>query len=365
MAKKAEDEKKLRQAVEQNPKFKNFDSAWDRIAKAQSVRRKYIAPYTMLEAGQGLYSTLFGYARTLVRAAEELPKPNEKRMAGFTDSDLEPLKFRLFSKVPVFDDFEILKLADSLTWMCEVMGYKNKTVQKILAGKSPRERAAELVNGSTLKDPAERKRLFEGGEKAVGTSKDPMILLAKAIDKESRDLREIMETQVEEVRRQAYDQIAQAKFAVEGTGVYPDATFTLRLAFGTVKGYEEDGKHVPFETTFAGLYERAAQANNRPPFDLPPRWVKRKSDLNLNTPFNFVCTADIIGGNSGSPVINRKAEVVGLIFDGNIQSLVWDFVYTDEQARAVAVHSRGIIEALRHVYDANELADEIVGKSRK
>jgi hypothetical protein len=365
MAKKAAEEKKLRGAVESNTDLRGYASAWDRIAKAQTVRRANIGTYTMLEAGQGLYSTLFGYARTLVRSADELAKPNEKRLTGFTVSDLDSLKDRLFAKVPVYNDFEIVKLSDSLTWMCEVLGYKNKTVQKILAGKSPRERAAELVNGCTLKDPAERKRLFEGGKQAIEASQDPMILLARAIDAESRKVREVMDTQVEEVRRQAYDQIAQAKFAVEGTSVYPDATFTLRLAFGTVKGYEENGKHVPFETTFAGLYERAAQANNRPPFDLPPRWVKRKGDLNLSTPFNFVCTADIIGGNSGSPVINRKAEVVGLIFDGNIQSLVWDFIYTDEQARAVAVHSRGIIEALRHVYDANGLADEIEGKSRK
>jgi len=166
----------------------------------------------------------------------------------------------------------------------------------------------------------------------------------------------------EEVKRQAYAQIARAKYAVEGDKTYPDATFTLRLAFGTVKGYEEEGKRVPFQTTFAGLYERAAEHHNKPPFNLMPRWVERKGRLNLDTPFNFVCTADIIGGNSGSPVINKDAEVVGLIFDGNIQSLVLDFVYTEKQARAVAVCSPAIVEALRKVYDAGELADEITGK---
>ena len=168
-----------------------------------------------------------------------------------------------------------------------------------------------------------------------------------------------METQVEEVKRQAYAQIAKAKFALEGTSTYPDATFTLRLAFGVVKGYEENGKQVPFQTTFAGLFGRAKQHNFKPPFDLPPRWIERKDKLNLETPLNFVLTADIIGGNSGSPVINKDAEVVGLIFDGNIQSLVLDFMFTEEQARAVAVHSAGIVEALRKVYDANELADEL------
>ena len=165
-----------------------------------------------------------------------------------------------------------------------------------------------------------------------------------------------------ELTQQAYAQIARAKFAVDGTSTYPDATFTLRLAFGQVKGYEEAGKHVPFETTFAGLYERAKEHNDKPPFDLPRRWVERKEKLDLRTPFNFVCTADIIGGNSGSPVINKNAEVVGLIFDGNIQSLVLDFIYTEKQARAVAVCSQAIIEALRKVYDANDLADEMTGK---
>ena len=165
--------------------------------------------------------------------------------------------------------------------------------------------------------------------------------------------RKIMETQVDEVKRQAYAQIARAQYAVEGANTYPDATFTLRLAFGVVKGYEEDGKQIPFETTFAGLYERSAEHHDKYPFDLPKRWIERKDKLDLNTPFNFVCTADIIGGNSGSPVINRNAEVVGLIFDGNIQSLVLDFIYDEKQARAVAVHSQGIVEALRKVYDAD------------
>ena len=150
--------------------------------------------------------------------------------------------------------------------------------------------------------------------------------------------------------------------AREGTTVYPDATFTLRLAYGTVKGYEQAGKKVPAETTFAGLYERSKENNNKPPFDLPPRWVERKAKLDLSVPFNFVCTADIIGGNSGSPVVNAKGELVGLIFDGNIQSLVLDFAFTDDQARAVSVHSAGIIEAMRKIYDANDLADELTGK---
>jgi hypothetical protein len=209
-----------------------------------------------------------------------------------------------------------------------------------------------------------RKELMKGGKDAVAASKDPMILLAKLVDAPARAVRKIMEEQVQEPSDQAYDHIATAKFAVEGATTYPDATFTLRLAFGVVKGYEEDGKHIPFQTTFKGLYEVAGKHKNREPFDLPQRWLKNKNKLNLTTPFNFVCTADIIGGNSGSPVINRNAEVVGLIFDGNIQSLVLDFIYTEEQARAVAVHSQGLLEAIRAIYQADALANEIAGNGK-
>src|SRR5262249_37647434 len=179
---------------------------------------------------------------------------------------------------------------------------------------------------------------------------------------EARAVRKIIETQVDEVKKQAHALIARARFAVEGTSNYPDATFTLRLSFGVVKGYEENGKHVPAFTDFAGLYERAMEHNYKEPFDLPKRWLNGKDKLDLKTPFNFVCTADIIGGNSGSPVINRDAEVVGLIFDGNIQSLVLNFVYTEKQARAVAVDSRGIIEGLAELYDAKELVAELRGQ---
>jgi hypothetical protein len=192
-----------------------------------------------------------------------------------------------------------------------------------------------------------------------------MILLVKLVDPESRKLRKIIESEVAEPKEQAYDKIAKAKFAVEGTNTYPDATFTLRLSIGVTKGYVENGQKIPFETHYEGLYAKAKEQNNKFPYDLPQRWIERKDKLNLKTPFNFVCTADIIGGNSGSPVVNRAGEVVGLIFDGNIQSLVWDFVYTDEQARAVSVSSQAIPEAMRAVYDATPLADEIVSGTRK
>lgn len=365
LAKKKAEEKALRAAVAKDTGLSDIADAWDIIAKIQKVRAANIRKYIVLEGAAGFNSSLFGYARTLVRAAEELAKPNEKRLEEFGDADRKSLELKLFSKRPLYPEYELAKLTDSLSWLVGELGYQHKLVQQILAGKSPRERAGELIAGTRLFKVDERKKLYEGGKEAVAESKDAMILLAKLVDKESRAIRKIMENEVEEPKKQAYDKIARAKFAALGTNTYPDATFTLRLAFGQVKGYEEGGKHIPFETTFAGLYKKAAEQKNKPPFDLPPRWIERKNKLNLKTPFNFVCTADIIGGNSGSPVINREAEVVGLIFDGNIQSLVWDFAYTDEVARAVSVCSNAIPEALRAIYDADVLAEEIVSGKRQ
>jgi hypothetical protein len=364
MAKKSAQEKALRAAAAKNPELKEAVKAWDVIAKAQKVRINNIRKHTVLEQAGGFNSTLFSYARTLVRAAEEYPKPNQDRLGEFADARKKSLEQRLFSGQKLFADYEIAKLTNSLTWLCEQLRYENPLVQQILAGKSPRERATELVKGTGLFEVANRKKLYKGGAQAIKASDDPMILLAKLVDKESRAVRKIMEDQLEEPKEEAYDQIAQAKVAIEGTSTYPDATFSLRLAFGQVKGYEEEVngvmKHIPFQTTFAGLYVRAKEHDNKEPFDLPQRWIDGKDKLNLKTPFNFVCTADIIGGNSGSPVVNRKGEVVGLIFDGNIQSLVWDFMYTDKQARAVAVCTPAITEALRAIYDAAPLANELM-----
>jgi Peptidase S46 len=362
MAEKKATERKLKDAVARSDKLKDAKDAWDRVAEAQKVRAKYLRRYTVLEGGAGFNSQLFTIARTLVRWGEEKTKPNSDRLREFRESNLESLKLQLFSEEPIYKDYERAKLADGLTYLAEQLGYEDELVQKVLGGKSPEERAGELIRGTKLKDVDLRKKLFDGGKQAVEEVHDPMLELAELVDPASRTVRRIMETQVEEVRQQAYAQIARAQYEVEGPNIYPDATFTLRLAFGVVKGYEENGKQVPFETTFEGLYKRATEHDNKPPFDLPRRWVERKDKLLLKTPFNFVCTADIIGGNSGSPVINKDAELVGIIFDGNIQSLVLDFIYTEKQARAVAVHSRGIIEALRKVYDADALADELTGK---
>ena len=362
-AKKAA-EKKLRDAVAASPDFKDAAGAWEKIADAQNVIAESALRYNLLEAGQGFHSDLFGIARTLLRAAEEKPKPNAERLREFGDAGLASLEFQLFSEKPIYDDLEQLLLSDSLTFLVGKLGYSDPLAQKILAGKSPQERASELVRGTKIRDVALRKKLYKEGKEAVDAAHDPMIELARLVDSDARAVRKIIETQ-SEIKQQAQAQISKARFAIEGTSTYPDATFTLRLAYGTVKGYDENGQHIPFQTTMAGLYERGAEHGNQPPFDIPPRWIKRKSRLDLKTPLNFVCTADIIGGNSGSPVVNRKGEFVGIIFDGNVQSLVLDFAFTDTQARAVSVCSQSIIEALRKVYDAKELADELTGGKRR
>lgn len=359
MARKAAEEKRLRDAAAADPKLKEAVGAWDKVEKAHKVRAEIIRRYTLLEGGSAFLSDLFGVARTLVRAAEEKSKPQAERLREFIDSNKEPLELELFSEEPIYDGFEIVKLADSLTFLAGELGLSDPLVAKVLAGKSPQARAVELVGGSKLKSVAERKKLYEGGKSAIDASADPMILLAKFVDPESRELRRRMETEVEEVKRQAYNQIAKVKFALDGTSTYPDATFTLRLSYGVVKGYQENGAKVPPFTTYDGLFKRSAEQKNKPPFDLPPLWEKKKAALDLATPYNFVCTADIIGGNSGSPVINKKGEVVGLIFDGNIQSLVLDFAFSEEQARAVSVCSQAIVEALNKVYGASDLAAEL------
>jgi hypothetical protein len=221
-----------------------------------------------------------------------------------------------------------------------------------------------LINTTKVRDVAFRKQLYQEGAGAVAAAKDPMIEVARLIDAEARALRKVAEDQGE-AKQQAYAAISRARNAVLGTTGYPDATFTLRLAFGTVKGYEEDGKPIAASTTFGNLYERAKEMRNKPPFDLPPLWEKRRSSVDLKTPFNFVSTVDIIGGNSGSPVVNRAGEFVGIIFDGNLQGLPWDYAFSDKQGRATSVHSEAILEALQRVYGAKDLARELIEGRRK
>lgn len=347
-------------------------AAYDRIAAAQDGLARMFRRYKFLENSRNhdLYSTPVGFncdsfaiARALLRAGDERPKPNGERLKEYADAGRESLEFELFSDKPIYSDYETLKLADSLSFLAEQLGCDDPLVQKVLGNLAPRERAAALVNGSRVRDVAFRRQLYDGGAAAVAAAQDPMIEAARLVDTESRALRRQWEA-LDEVMQQAHAAIARTRFAIEGVAEAPDATFTLRLSFGTVKGYVEDGRKVPAFTDFAGLYARAAAHGDRGPFDLPERWLTRRTALDPATPFNFISTCDTIGGNSGSPTVNRAGEFVGIIFDGNLQSLVWDFLYDEAQARAVSVDSRAIIESLRKVYGANGLADELLNGRR-
>jgi len=265
----------------------------------------------------------------------------------------------LFSEAPIFPDLETAMLADSLSMYMEWKGYDDPLVRAVMAGRSPPQRADELVRGTKLAEPSVRRRLAEGGAEAIADCDDPMIRLARLVDGPSRAVRKICEQSVSEPQTRAYGMLARVRFALFGDSIYPDATSTLRLAFGLVEGYRRDGEPIPAWTTIAGLYRRAEENRFAAPYSMPSSWIERKDRLDMDMPLNFVSTDDIIGGNSGSPVVSRDGELVGVVFDGNLPSLVWDFVFTQEEGRAVSVHSGAIVEALRKVYDADRLADEL------
>ena len=360
MGRKMMDEMALRQWIAANPdRQKMYSDAWEAIAKAHQSLPSYIRERRIFDQAAGFNTTTFGFARTLVRLADEGQKPNAERLPEFTDARRASLELALYSPAPIHDDFEKLKLADSLGFMVELLGADHPLVKQIMSGKMPEARANELIEGTKLKDVAFRKELAAGGKQAIESSTDPMIVLARLIDPKARELRKRFENEVTGVERTNYAKIARARFANEGTSVYPDATFTLRLSYGAVKGYMENGKRVTPFTTLGGLYDRAANFKYQFPYNLPPRWMEKKPAINLSTPFNFVSTDDIIGGNSGSPTINKNAELVGLIFDGNIQSLVGDFIYDESVNRAISVDVRAMREVLRKVFGANEIADEL------
>jgi hypothetical protein len=365
-ARKKADEQKLRAAVDANPEWKKqWGDGWDIVAQAKQAQKEFFVRYGVLGGGgMNLGGQLFAKAKDLVRMTDEKAKPAKDRLPEYSsDTSLKNVELALFSTAPIYPAFEVENLASRLQLMGELLGADDPTVVKVLAGKSPGARAEELVRGTKLMDVAERKRLAEGGKAALDASKDPLIELARMLDPEVRALRKRYEEEVSSREQQGYAKVAAANFAVNGEDQYPDATFTLRLSYGTVKGYPQDGVDIPPFTNFAGLYKRADERENKDPFEIPAKWLAAREKLNPNTPFNFVSTCDIIGGNSGSPVVNKAGEVVGLIFDGNIQSLVGDIGYDEALNRAVSVDARAMIEAMRKVYDAGALADEIVGKS--
>ncbi len=355
MAKRAAVEKDLRDAVMADPKMKKeYGNAWDAIAAAEKKFARFYAEYRLFTFALR-QSKLYVFARDLVRLPGELAKPNGQRLREFGDSHLDSLKQDLFSEAPVYDVLDQMMLAQAFMEMRDTLP-GDAAVKKILAGRTPAEAAEAYVKGSKLQSAGERKRLFESGQKAIDASPDTMIALAKIVDGRARELRRRYEDQVRAVELSNGTLLAKALFALRGTSVYPEATFTLRLSFGAAKGYIDDGRPLRWYTTLHGLYERNAGI---PPYKLPQRWLDKKAALNLDTPFNFVCTADITGGNSGSPVLNRNGELVGIVFDGNIQQIPNDFLYTDEQARTIAVHAAGILEALRKVYDAEAVVREL------
>ncbi len=360
-AQKQAQEQALRARVAADPKLQAaFGSAWDQVAQADAAQRALTAKYGPLAGGRPVFSGLFSVAQALVAAAQETRKPDRQRLPEGSDANRAPLERQLLSPAPIYPAFERLNLADALAVMEETLGAGDPLVVQALGGKSPQERASELVGGTKLTDLNERKRLITGGLPAIQASQDPMIKLALALTPAFRALRTQSEEQVASVKQQAYPKIAQAQLAAGSEDVYPDATGTLRFSYGTLSGYTQDGVAVPASTTMGGLFPYAAGRDDQPPYQPSPSWVTARPNIRPDTPFDFVCTADIVGGNSGSPVVDKDGAVVGLIFDGNIQSLGGTYAYTDTQARSVAVHSEAIIEALRHIYGDDTLADELL-----
>ena len=360
---KAADEAKLHASYKADAKNAGSPDPWDEIAQAMKVQHDIYPQLIYLERLRGfaLGSGLPVTARMLVRAAEEKPKPNSDRLREFRDSALPSLEQQLFSTAPVYKSLETTLLADALAEMQETLGKDNPNVQKVLNGKTPADAAKDIIAGTKLDDVAVRKQLYEGGQAAIDASNDPLILALKAVEPDALVARKVCDDKIDSVVRRDGTFIAKARFAQSGFAQPPDATFTLRLSYGAVKGYKENGKDIPHFTTMGGAYEHAAEHQNKPPYNLAETWMTSKSKLDLKTPLNFVSTADIIGGNSGSPTVNKQGEVVGIIFDGNIESLPGNFAYSDVQSRAVSVDSRGIKEALRKIYGATALADELAG----
>ncbi len=332
---------------------------WDAIAKAEKTERELLLPYTFLEAGAGFNSKLFGYARVILRGARERQKPNADRLREYRDTALPRLEQQLKAPVPVYPALENLTLSFSLERMREWLGPDDPMVRRLLAKDSPDSLAARVIAGSKLNDPQERMRLWSGGMQAVEASQDPMIELARAVDPSAREIRKRYEDEVEAPIDAASEQIAAARFRTYGTSVPPDATFTLRLNFGTVQGWKEGDHDVGPFTYLSRLFERAT---GKEPFKVPDSWVAVKPQLDPQTKFDLSTNNDIVGGNSGSPLLDAQGRLVGLMFDGNIHSIAGSYWFDPELNRSVAVHPAIMLEGLRKVYKANELLAELGAK---
>jgi hypothetical protein len=359
LAKKQAEEADFRAKVNANKEWKKaYGKAWEQIAGAEEKLKPEIKGQLFRRSG----SQLFGLALEIVQYVAEVKKPDGERLAEYHDAGLESLRYQLLSPAPIYLSTEKLYMAASLKLGQEKMGKDDAFVQAILAGGEVDATVNALVDGTKMSDPAFRISLLDGGSAAVAASTDPMIVAARRVDPIVRDTDRLLHDTIGSVLTPAGEKLGKARFLVYGKDAYPDATFTLRLSYGTVAGFPYNGTIAPPFTTFYGLYDRAASFSNQPPFELTPKEAAGRDNLNLATPLDFVSTGDIIGGNSGSPVVNRAGELVGLIFDGNIESLAGDFVYDGTKNRAVAVHSAGMIEGLRKLYGAGALANELEGK---
>ena len=359
MEKKREEEEDFRSKVDANPEWrKEYGNAWVMEDDASAKERLRLKEQVFRSTD----SQLSGLAVQIVTYVAEVKKPDGVRLPGFHDSQLDSLKQLLFSPAPIYPELEIARMTGALELDLKELGPEDAFLKAVLEGRTPQDAANYLVSGTKVGDPAYRKSLIDGGQAAVDASTDPMIAMARRIDPIRREQIKWFEDNVDSVEQRAGELLGRARFAVYGTNLYPDATFTLRLSYGQVMGYPMNGTVAPYKTTFYGLYDRAASFDDQAPFDLPKRYVDGRDKLDLTMPLNFVTTNDIIGGNSGSPVVNRDGDIVGLIFDGNIESLVGDFVYDSYQNRAVAVHTGGMTEAMKKLYGAQKLVDELLGQ---
>jgi hypothetical protein len=359
LAKKQADEADFRAKVNANKEWKKeYGKAWDEIARAEEK----VKPEIKGQIFRRTDSRLFTLAVQIVQYVAEIKKPDGERLPQYHDAGLDTLRFQLLSPAPIYPSTEKLYMAAALKLCQEKLGDNDAFAQALVQGGEVNATVNALVDGTKLADPAVRKALLDGGEAAVAASADPMIVAARRADPILREAQRRIHDTVTSVLTPAGEKLGKARFLIYGKDAYPDATFTLRLSYGTVEGYPYNGTIAPPFTTFYGLYDRAASFSNKPPFDLTAKEAAGRHKLDLSTPLDFVATGDIIGGNSGSPVVNRDGELVGLIFDGNIESMAGDFVYDGAKNRAVAVHSSGMIEGLRKLYSAGALADELEGR---
>ena len=362
MSRKEAEEKKLREEITRarllNP---NEVSPWLQIERALKQWETIMFAHDLLETGEGFNTPLFGYARVIVRAATEAQKPEDKRLRGYTSEDLPAIRASLEAQTPIYENVEIAKLSDSLTLLVEKLGAEDPLVRQIMAGKSPQNRALELTKGSKLFDAKNRVEMFDAAiEGGLIATDDPMVQLALTIDKRAREVRNVMETRVEEPMRQAYTKIADARFKLYGTTVYPDATFTLRLTYGQIMGVTDpDGAKHPAWTVMGDTFKHGEAHDFIPPYQLPESWLQARERIKYDTPMNTISTTDTIGGNSGSPMLNAAGEIVGILFDGNRVAHARSFIYDDTHIRSVSVCSTAIIEALKSVYATERLLEEL------